>query len=89
MMMTPVCGPSDELVQVISTLFLNAAKAATLKADTSAILNIHDNIEEYCHQPKSIIDLQNEIQVIRTDNMDYAQYTSILKGNLQTTNKNI
>jgi hypothetical protein len=88
-MMTPVCGPSDELVRVTSTLFLNATKAATLKVDTSAILNIHDNIKEYCHQLKSIIDLQNEIQVIHTNNTDYAQCTGILEGHLQTTNKNI
>jgi hypothetical protein len=51
-MMTPACGPSDELVRVTSTLFLNTGEAATVKVDTSAILNIHDNIEEYHCQLK-------------------------------------
>jgi hypothetical protein len=57
-MMTPTSGPSDKLVQITSTLFLNAAQAATVKADILAILNIDDNIKEYHREPKLIINLQ-------------------------------
>jgi hypothetical protein len=46
-MMTPAPGPSDKSVQVTSTLFLNAAQAATVKADMLVILAIGDDLEEY------------------------------------------
>jgi hypothetical protein len=74
MMTTPASGPSDKLVQVTSTLFLNATQPATVKVDTSAILKIDDNIKEYRQEVQFIIDLQKEIQVIRTDNTDYVQH---------------
>jgi hypothetical protein len=45
--MTPACGPSDKLAQIASALFLNAAPAATVIADPSAILTIDEDIEEY------------------------------------------
>jgi hypothetical protein len=47
MMMTPASGPSDKFVRVTSTVFLNAAQAAAVKADTLVILKIDDDIEEY------------------------------------------
>jgi hypothetical protein len=46
-MTNPAVGPSDKLVRITYALFLNATQAATVKADTSAILTIDDNIEEY------------------------------------------
>jgi hypothetical protein len=60
-----------------------------VKADTLAILKIDDNIEEYHWEVKLIIDLQKEIQVIHTDNMDYTRHIGILEGNLQTADKTI
>jgi hypothetical protein len=89
MMMTPASGPSDKLARVTSTLFLNAAQVATMKVDTSAILKLDDNIKEYHHKLQLIIDLQKEIQVIHTNNTDYARHMHILKDDLQTTNKTI
>jgi hypothetical protein len=43
-----------------------------MKADPSAILTIDEDIAEYYQQLKLIIDLQKEVQVIYTNNMDYA-----------------
>jgi hypothetical protein len=50
--------------------------------DPSAILTIDEDIEEYHKEIKLIIDLQKEIQVIHTDNMDYARCIGTLEGNL-------
>jgi hypothetical protein len=88
-MTTPASGPSDKLVRITSALFLNAASAATVKADSLAILKIDNDIEEYRWELKLIIDLQKEIQVICTDNTDYARHIGILEGDLQTANKTI
>jgi hypothetical protein len=88
-MMTPASCLSDTLVQITSTLLLNAAQVATVKADTSAIQEIDHDIEEYHRELKLIIDLQKEIQVIHTNNTDYARCIGILKGDLQTANKTI
>jgi hypothetical protein len=88
-MMTPASGPSDKLFRITSALFLNTTQVAALKADILAILKIDDNIEEYCQERKVIIDLQKEIQVIRTDNTDYARCIGILQGDLQSADKTI
>jgi hypothetical protein len=58
MMMTPTSRPSDKLVQITSTLLLNAAQAAAVTADTLVIQNIDDDIEKYRQQLKLIINLQ-------------------------------
>jgi hypothetical protein len=71
-MITPTSGPSDKLVQITSTLFLNAAQAAAVKVDPSAMPTIDEDIEEYHQELKLIIDLQKDVQVIHTNNMDYA-----------------
>jgi hypothetical protein len=89
MIMTPTSGPSDKLVRITSAVSVNAAEAASVKVDTSAILKIDDDIEEYHWELKLIIDLQKEIQVICTNNTDYARHIGILEGDLQTTNKTI
>jgi hypothetical protein len=72
MMMTPASGLSNKLAQITSALFLNAEQAAAVKADPSAILTIDEDIEEYYQELKLIIHLQKEVQVIHTNNMDYA-----------------
>jgi hypothetical protein len=71
-MMTPASGPSDKLARITSTLFLNAAQAAAVKADPSAILTIDEDIAEYRRELKLIINLQKEVKVIHTNNADYA-----------------
>jgi hypothetical protein len=86
---TPTSGPCDKLVSITSALFLNATQVAAVKADISGILKIDDDIEEYCRELKLFIDLQKEIQVIRTDSMDYTRHIGILEGDLQTANKTI
>jgi hypothetical protein len=88
-MTTPASGPSNKLARITSTLFLNAAQAAAITADPSAILTIDKDIEEYHQELKLIIDLQKEVQVIHTSNTDYTQYVVSLKDNLKTTNKTI
>jgi hypothetical protein len=88
-MMTPASGPSDKLARITSTRFLNTAQVAAVKVDPLAILTIDEDIEEYCQELKRIIDLQKEVQVIRTDNMDYAWCIVTLKDDLQTANKTI
>jgi ribosomal protein L36 len=45
---------------------------AAMKVDSSMILTIDKDIKEYHEELKLIIDLQKEVQVICTDNMDYA-----------------
>jgi hypothetical protein len=72
MMMTPASGLSNKSARITTSLFLNTPQAAAVKADTSAILTMDYNIEEYHWELKLIIDLQQEIQVIHTDNKDYA-----------------
>jgi hypothetical protein len=57
--------------------------------DTSVILKIDDKIEEYHQELQFIIDLQKEIKVVHTDNMDYTGCIGILDGDLQTANKTI
>jgi Asp-tRNA(Asn)/Glu-tRNA(Gln) amidotransferase C subunit len=71
-MMTPASGLSIKLTQITSALFLDTAQAAAIKADPLAILTIHEELAEYCQKLKLIIDLQEEIQVIHTDNTNYA-----------------
>jgi hypothetical protein len=88
-MTTPASDPSDKLAQITSALFLNATQVAAMKVDPLAILTIDQDIEEYRWELKLIIDLQKEVQVIRTDNMDYARCIVSLKDNLKTTNKTI
>jgi hypothetical protein len=82
MMMTPAPGPSDKLVQSTSALFLKTAQVAAVKVDTSVILTIDSDIEEYCLELQLLIDLLKECQLVPTDNTDYAQYIGILEGNL-------
>jgi hypothetical protein len=62
---------------------------ATVKVDPSAILTIDEDIAEYCRELKLIIDLQKEVQVIRTDNTDYAGCIVSLEDDLKTANKTI
>jgi hypothetical protein len=57
MMMTPASSPCNKLVCITSTLFLNAAQAATIKADPSAILTIDKDIKEDHQELKLIVDL--------------------------------
>jgi hypothetical protein len=70
--MTPSSGLCYKLGWITSALFLNTAQAATIKADLSVILTIDKDIEEYYCKLKLIINLQKEVQVIYTNNMDYA-----------------
>jgi hypothetical protein len=71
-MMTPASGPSNELAQITSAVFLDATQAATMKVGLLAILTIDKDIAEYCQELKLIIDLQKEVQVIHTNNTNYA-----------------
>jgi hypothetical protein len=71
-MMTPTSRPSDKLAQITCTLVLDTPQVAAMKADPSAILTIDEDIAEYHRELKLIIDLQKEVQVIHTDNTDYA-----------------
>jgi hypothetical protein len=88
-MMTPASGPSDKLARITSALFLDAAQAATMKADPSAILPIDEDIAEYRRELKLIIDLHKEVQVICTNNTDYARRVVSLEDDLKTANKTI
>jgi hypothetical protein len=63
-MTTPGSGPSDKLARITSALFLDAAQAAAVNTDPSAILTIDEDIAEYRRELKLIIDLQKEVQVI-------------------------
>jgi hypothetical protein len=87
--MTPASGPSNKLAQITSALFLDAAQAATMKADPLAILTIDEDIAEYHQELKLIINLQKEVKVIYTNNTDYTQHVVSLEDNLKTTNKTI
>jgi hypothetical protein len=71
-MMTPEPGPSYKLVRITSAFFLNTAQVAAVKADTSEILIIDDEIQEYYQELQLIIDLQKEIEIVHTDNTNYA-----------------
>jgi hypothetical protein len=88
-MTTPASGLSDKLARITSALCLDAAQAATVKADPSAILTIDEDIAEYRRELKLIIDLQKEVQVIRTNNTDYARRVVSLEDDLKTANKTI
>jgi hypothetical protein len=88
-MMTPASGLSDKLARITSTLFLDATQAATVKADPLAILTIDKDIAEYHRELKLIIDLQKEVEVICTNNTDYACCVVSLKDDLKTPNKTI
>jgi hypothetical protein len=89
MMTTPASGPSDKLARNTSALFLDAAQAAAMKVDPLAILTIDEDIAEYHRELKLIIDLQKEVQVIRTNNTDYAYRVVSLEDDLKTANKTI
>jgi hypothetical protein len=89
MMMTPASGLSDKLARITAALFLNTSQAATMKADLSMILTIDEDIAEYHWELKLIIDLQKEVQVIHTDNTDYAWHIVSLEDDRKTTNKTI
>jgi hypothetical protein len=89
MMTTPTSGPSNKLARITSALFLNTTQAATMIADLSAILTIDDDIEEYCRELKLIIDLQKEVEIIHTNNTEYARHVVSLEDNLKTANKTI
>jgi hypothetical protein len=88
-MMTPSSGLSDKLARITSTLFLNTTQAATMKVDPSVILTIDKDITEYHQELKLTVDLQKEVEVIYTNNTDYAQHVVSLKDNLKTANKTI
>jgi hypothetical protein len=88
-MTTPTSGPSDKLTQITSAIFLDATQVAAVNADPLAILTIDEDIAEYHRELKLIIDLQKEVQVIPTDNTDYARYIVSLKDNLKTANRTI
>jgi hypothetical protein len=86
---TPASGPSNKLAQITSALFLDTAHAATIKADPSAMLTIDKDIAEYCRELKLIIDLQKEVEVICTNNTEYARCIVSLQDELKTANKTI
>jgi hypothetical protein len=88
-MITPTSGPSDKLGQITSTVFLNAGQVAAMKVDLLAILTIDEDIEEYRQELKLIINLQKEVQVMRTNNTDYARCIVSLEDDLKTANKTI
>jgi hypothetical protein len=88
-MMTPASGPSDKLAWITSAVFLDATQVAAMKADPSAILTIDEDIAEYRRELKLIIDLQKEVQVIRTNNTDYARHIVSLEDDVKTANKTI
>jgi hypothetical protein len=88
-MTTSASGPSDKLARITSALFLNATQVAAMTADPSAILTIDDDIEEYCGELKLIIDLQKEVEIIRTNNTEYAQCIVSLEDDIKTANKTI
>jgi hypothetical protein len=46
-MITPTSGPSDISAQISSTLFLNTAQVAAVRADPLVILTIDKDIQEY------------------------------------------
>jgi hypothetical protein len=56
-MMTAAPGLSDKLVQITCTLFINGAQLATVKVDTSVIIAIDNEIEEYPQEWQLLIDL--------------------------------
>jgi hypothetical protein len=89
MMMTPASSLSDKLARITSALFLDTAQAATVKVDPSAILTIDEDIAEYHRELKLIIDLQKEVEVIHTNNTDYACHVVSLEDDLKTANKTI
>jgi hypothetical protein len=60
-----------------------------VKVDTSVILTIDDDIEEYYRELQLLIDLQKELQSACKDNMDYACHIGTLENNLETANKTI
>jgi hypothetical protein len=70
MMMTPISGLSNKPPQITSTLFLNTAQVAAIKADLSVMLTIDEDIEEYYRELKLIVDLQEEVKAIYTNNTD-------------------
>jgi hypothetical protein len=82
-------GPSDKLARITSAPFLDAAQAAAVKADPSAILTIDEDIAEYHQELKLIINLQKEVQIIHTNNMDSARCIVSLQDNLKNANKTI
>jgi hypothetical protein len=88
-MTTPASGPSDKLARITSALFLDAAQASAVKADPSAILTIDEDIVEYRRELKLIIDLQKEVEVIRTNNTNYARRVVSVEDDLKTANKTI
>jgi hypothetical protein len=89
MMTSPASGLSNKLARITYALFLNATQAAAMKADLSAILTIDDDIAEYHRELKLIVNLQKEVEVICTNNTDYAQHVVSLEDDLKTTNKTI
>jgi hypothetical protein len=89
MMTTPASGPSDKLAQITSTLSLNAAQAATMKANPLVILTIDKDIKENCRELKLIVNLEEEVEAIHTNNTDYAQRVVSLEDDLKTGNKTI
>jgi hypothetical protein len=88
-MMTPASGLSDTLARITSALFLNAAQVAAMIADPLATLTIDDDIKEYHRELKLIIDLQKEVEIIHTNNTEYARHIVSLKDDLKTANNTI
>jgi hypothetical protein len=72
MMMTLTLQMSYKLDKITSVLLLNATEVATMKANTTAILKIDDDIEEYHRELQLILDVQKQIQIICTDDTHYA-----------------
>jgi hypothetical protein len=87
MMITPTSGLSNNVAQITSTLFLDATQAAAMKVDPSAILTIDEDIAEYHQELKLIIDLQKAVEVIHTNNTNYASHVVSLEDDLKTANK--
>jgi hypothetical protein len=88
-MIPPVCGPSDKLVRITSTLFLNPAQVATVKVDMVAVMTRDNDIDHYHRELYVCIYLKQELQATFNDSVDYIGHIGTLKNDLKIANKSI
>jgi hypothetical protein len=62
-----------EKYEIISSLFLNAIQAATIKKDPSNILVVTDNLTNYHQDMQTLSHLYTELPNSQQDNFDYAK----------------
>jgi hypothetical protein len=62
-----------EEYEIISSLFLNAIQAATIKKDPSNILVVIDNLTNYHQDMQTLSHLCTELPNSQQDNFDYAK----------------